>query len=281
MKKSTINHALVWFLFYVPSLLFAQQTDSIAIVTKKWDTIQIKPGVIWKKGHFTNLFQSQQEINFVEIDFKECGCKLAIAADSIKLKKTSQFAFESQAIVAINGGFFDINNGGGVDFIKVNGATINKTRIKKPRANAMLTITKQFINIVPAKTIYFNDKNIPNVLLSGPLLIEKGKSIELDKNSFNDNRHPRSSVALTEENRLLLLVVDGRNRLAEGMRLHELTKVLRWLGASNAMNLDGGGSSSLYIQAATKTGIVNHPSDNKKFDHDGERHVANILYLKQ
>lgn len=279
--KSTINHALFWFLFFVPSLLFAQQTDSITIIAKKWDTIPIKPGVIWKKGHFTNLFQSQQEINFVEIDFKECGCKLAIAADSIKLKKTSQFAFENQAIVAINGGFFDINNGGGVDFIKVNGATINKTRIKKPRANAMLTITKQFISIVPAETIYFNDKNIPNVLLSGPLLIEKGKSIELDKNSFNDNRHPRSSVALTEENRLLLLVVDGRNRLAEGMRLHELTKVLRWLGASNAMNLDGGGSSSLYIQAATKTGIVNHPSDNKKFDHDGERHVANILYLKQ
>jgi exopolysaccharide biosynthesis protein len=46
------------------------------------------------------------------------------------------------------------------------------------------------------------------------------------------------------------------------------------------MNLDGGGSSTLYIRNATDNGVVNYPSDNKKFDHEGQRSVANIIYLK-
>jgi len=45
------------------------------------------------------------------------------------------------------------------------------------------------------------------------------------------------------------------------------------------MNLDGGGSSTLYVNGATETGVVNHPSDNKKFDHLGQRPVANIIYV--
>jgi exopolysaccharide biosynthesis protein len=59
-----------------------------------------------------------------------------------------------------------------------------------------------------------------------------------------------------------------------------LSKVFKWLGAKNAMNLDGGGSSTLYIRNATDNGVVNYPSDNKKFDHEGQRSVANIIYLK-
>src|SRR3546814_5125444 len=70
------------------------------------------------------------------------------------------------------------------------------------------------------------------------------------------------------------MVVDGRNRMAEGMNLHELARVLRWLGAKEAMNLDGGGSSTLYVKGATENNVVNHPSDNKRFDHEGLREVA-------
>lgn len=64
------------------------------------------------------------------------------------------------------------------------------------------------------------------------------------------------------------------------MNLHELSNILRWLGAKEAMNLDGGGSSTLYIKGATENGVVNYPSDNKLFDHEGERAVANIIYVR-
>ena len=279
MRHST-TLALFWLLFFIPSVLLAQLADSIAIVTKEWNTTAIKRGVVWKKGHFENLFQTQQEINFVEIDLKKQGKKLGLAADSTQLKKTSQFADENQAIVAINGGFFDMKNGGSVDYIKVKGTVINKTRVKTDRGNALLLLSKKTIAILPTEGIDYENSPFPNVLLSGPLLLRQGIAIELRKNSFNDNRHPRSAVALTGDKKLLLLVVDGRNALAQGMRLNELASVLRWLGASEAMNLDGGGSSSLFVKGATKTGLVNHPSDNRTFDEEGERPVANILYLK-
>jgi len=57
----------------------------------------------------------------------------------------------------------------------------------------------------------------------------------------------------------------------------ELARVMKWLGAEDAMNLDGGGSSALYIKGKS---IVNYPSDNKQFDHEGQRKVANIVYLR-
>ncbi|MGJ7033410.1 phosphodiester glycosidase family protein [Niabella hirudinis] len=44
------------------------------------------------------------------------------------------------------------------------------------------------------------------------------------------------------------------------------------------INFDGGGSSTLWTR---KRGVINHPSDNKKWDHAGERSVANVLYYSK
>jgi exopolysaccharide biosynthesis protein len=52
---------------------------------------------------------------------------------------------------------------------------------------------------------------------------------------------------------------------------------MRWLGCVSAINFDGGGSSALWVKGE---GIVNYPTDNRKWDHEGERKVANILYVK-
>jgi exopolysaccharide biosynthesis protein len=63
------------------------------------------------------------------------------------------------------------------------------------------------------------------------------------------------------------------------MNLIELQQVMRWLGCVSALNLDGGGSSTMYIKGEPENGVVNYPSDNKKFDHAGEREVANTVLL--
>jgi len=54
--------------------------------------------------------------------------------------------------------------------------------------------------------------------------------------------------------------VDGRNKNASGMNLYELTKIVRWLGAQNAINLDGGGSTTMWIY---DKGVVNYPATIK------------------
>jgi exopolysaccharide biosynthesis protein len=51
---------------------------------------------------------------------------------------------------------------------------------------------------------------------------------------------------------------------------------MRWLGCSSAINLDGGGSSTMYIK---DSGVVNYPSDNNQHDHEGERPVSNAILI--
>lgn len=280
MCRFSISALLGVFLFVATHAFAQENSDSVAIVTKAWKETEIRKGVVWKQGHFNDLFDSEQEINYVEIDLKKNLKKLYLAAEPSQLKLTSQFALEHRASVAINGGFFDMKNGGATDFIQVDNKVVNRTRKKTDRGNALLLFSKKGIAIKAAIDTLYEAETYPNVLLSGPMLLANGNPYPLLENAFNDNRHPRSAIALTADNKLLLFVVDGRNKSSHGMNLSELSKTLQWLGAQDAMNLDGGGSSTLYIKGATENGVVNHPSDNKLFDHEGERSVANIIYIK-
>ena len=91
-----------------------------------------------------------------------------------------------------------------------------------------------------------------------------------------DEIHPRSSVGLTPDGRLILATVDGRQPgWSAGMRLPELAELMLSRGAVNALNLDGGGSTSLAIRRAGTNGpvLVNRPSDGS------ERAVTNSIQV--
>lgn len=258
----------------------AQASDSLQVVQAKWTQKTIAKGVVWKQAHFSNLFASEQEINFIEIDLKKHRKNIRLAADAKQLKTTSTFALENNALVAVNGGFFDTKNGGAVDFIKVDNQVINPTRKPSDRANAVFSISKKDIRIEAANPANTEEGTASSILLSGPLLVQHAERASLSKNPFNNNRHPRSAVGLSKK-KLIFLVVDGRNSKAHGMNLNELASLMKWLGTNSAMNLDGGGSSTLYAKDATPNGVINYPCDNKLFDHEGQRDVANIIYLKK
>lgn len=278
MKRNILS--IIAGLLWLVQPAFGQSADSVAVVTKSWSVKSIAKGIVWKHGHFEQLFGSHQDVNLVAIDLKKYRRKIRIAADSARLDSTSQIAAAYGAVVASNGGFFDMKNGGSVDFVKVDNQVVNRTRAQTERADAVLLISRRKTEIQSAASIDYEYNKVPNVMLSGPLLIQDGVAEVLNSNPFNDNRHPRSAVATTVDGKLIFVVVDGRNKLSAGMNLDELTKMLGWLGADDAMNLDGGGSSTLYVKGATETGVVNHPSDNKKFDHMGQRPVANIVYVE-
>ncbi len=274
-----INKPIFYFILLISFTAFAQNTkDSLLVAGKDWKTEKLGKGVVWKQGHFTDLFNSEQEINWIEIDLKKHGKRVHLAADPKVLKTTGAFAEENGALVAVNGGFFDVKNGGAVDYIKVDGRVVNPTRSVSVRANAVLGIHKKKVTIEAATPANTEGSVARDVMLSGPLLVADGEGIRLEANAFNTNRHPRTAVAIRKSRKLILMVVDGRNSKANGMSLPELALVLKWLGAKEAMNLDGGGSSTLYIRGK---GTVNYPSDNKLFDHEGQRAVANIVYLRK
>lgn len=85
------------------------------------------------------------------------------------------------------------------------------------------------------------------------------------------DRHPRSAIGYDKEaSKFYMVVVDGRQEKSAGMTLTELASFMKGLGVYNALNLDGGGSSTLWI----KNRVVNSPSDKT-----GERMVSNILMV--
>ncbi|MEU4361615.1 phosphodiester glycosidase family protein [Promicromonospora sp. NPDC023987] len=89
-------------------------------------------------------------------------------------------------------------------------------------------------------------------------------------------RHPRTAVGFDETgNRAYFVVVDGRQSHSAGMNLYELGELMAQLGADDAINLDGGGSSEMVARMPgdTNTTILNSPSDGY------ERSDANGLGL--
>lgn len=111
-----------------------------------------------------------------------------------------------------------------------------------------------------------------DVVAGSPTLVRAGRP-ELPDNPdpFTRSRHPRTMVGWTASGELLLVTADGRRPgTSEGLTLHEAADLLVDLGAVEAMNLDGGGSTTFVVNSS----VVNRPSGA-----DGERGVTSALVL--
>ena len=211
---------------------------------------------------------------------------LAFAKDS--LIKTSAFAKQSKALAAINGGFFDMKAGGSVSFLVSDGVIIheNKPNVlsveNEMGANAIVVYDNGKGDILPTQgpTRIPLLKNVEDAIVTGPLLLKNSQINPLQKRPFNDLKHPRSAICLGKKE-IWLVAADGRHKEATGLNLNDLASFLLSCGCPQAINLDGGGSTTLYLNTKKLNGIVNHPSDNKKFDSEGERPVANVLFLRK
>lgn len=121
---------------------------------------------------------------------------------------------------------------------------------------------------------------IPDALIGGrPRLVTDGRDIADSSDraegtvpSFSKMRHPRTGVGVSgDSSTLILVVVDGRQRSSAGMTLQEFARFMLARGAWQAINFDGGGSSTMVIDGT----VVNHPSDAA-----GERPVGNALLIE-
>ncbi len=113
-------------------------------------------------------------------------------------------------------------------------------------------------------------------IVSGvPQLIKNSKiditwEQEKTNKTFVETKHPRTAVAKLKDGKFLMVTVDGRSESSGGMSLTDLAAYLLELGATDAMNLDGGGSSTMFLDGK----VVNHPSDK-----EGERKVSDAILV--
>lgn len=108
-----------------------------------------------------------------------------------------------------------------------------------------------------------------------PQLIKNGKieitwEAEKQTKAFVETRHPRTAVAKLKDGKFLMITVDGRSEASAGIGLEDLAKLLLEFGATDAMNLDGGGSTTMFLDGK----IVNKPSDK-----EGERKVSDAILV--
>lgn len=117
-------------------------------------------------------------------------------------------------------------------------------------------------------------QEVRHVLCGGPRLVASGVAGPAQEGfpeRFRNRRHPRTAVGVGRDGTLLLVVVDGRwPEHGLGMTLPELARELQALGAADALNLDGGGSTTLVVGEA----LANRPSDE-----GGERPVSDALVV--
>ncbi len=111
---------------------------------------------------------------------------------------------------------------------------------------------------------------------AGPRLVENGvvhvtAGEEQFPGDIRYGRAPRSAVGVTKSGKVVFAVVDGRQSHSHGLTLTEFAELLVKFGVQNAINLDGGGSSALYVNG----GVVNSPSDGS------ERAVGSALILQK
>jgi hypothetical protein len=120
-----------------------------------------------------------------------------------------------------------------------------------------------------------SSSNIEDIIGGVPQLVKNGKieitwEQEKSSKSFVETRHPRTAVAKLKDGKFLMVTVDGRQKESVGMNLNELAALLLELGAVNAMNLDGGGSTTMFLDGK----VVNKPSDK-----EGERKVSDAILI--
>lgn len=227
---------------------------------------------MWKYHHFDTLFDGKQSVTVLEVDTRKADIRLEYVETGLFL--TSEAGEKAGADAAVNGSFFNTKTGGSVVFVQDKGVRVPQATGRHHESAALeIGPTGELAIIQRPESGWGSYRSESTVLAGGPLLIFEDELVPQADDAFHRNRHPRTAVGISGK-KLIAVVVDGRSSHAYGMSTSELARVMEALGCEYAVNLDGGGSSTAWVRGE---GVVNYPSDNKQWDHEGERAVATAL----
>ncbi len=218
----------------------------------------ITPGIEYQDiGH--NLINPWSHIHVFRIDLKKIKLDI-ITAHELDRHQASvdQFAHRSQALIAINGGFFDKN-------YQPLGLRIGNTHQYSPVKDISWWGIFYIFNHTPHITNFshYSQHNHPDFAIqSGPRLVIHGQIP-----SLKPGHAERTALGITKNNHLIILVTDHAP-----MTTYELAKLMQSspLSCQDALNLDGGSSSQLYVQ-----------TDNFQLNVQGFSGVSDAIIVKR
>ena len=231
-------------------------------------------------------------IHVLKINMKAKGLKVVVTPPDnpnsdkpLDARTTSQFLEEFDLDIAINGdGFSPWWSRGPADFYPHVGDPVTPRGEAASRGTVYGRESEEpfpTLYISPKNTLSFDPPNKPYDVISGETrIVQGGSPVEVT----NTEVHPRTAIGYSKNGKFLyLVVVDGRQPFySQGMTLAELAKLMIDLGAHDAMNLDGGGSSTMVIRGGDgNPRILNSPID--LYIPGRERPVANHfgIYFKK
>jgi hypothetical protein len=224
-------------------------------------------------------------IQLLEIDLSQADLRFRNSprdpglpnGDETITQTTRQFVDEQSAQIGINTTFFRLENGGQARPTNNNGIVVsdgdkyspwdstNQVGFNITEANIATLVTAPSSRPTGYET---NPAGVAlfNAVAGSNRLLNAGTNVAPADNPTPGhflNLHPRTAVGIAPGNKLLLATVDGRQTgFSEGMYLRELADLLQSYGATEGINLDGGGSTTLafdyYGDGATRSQLVNH-----------------------
>ncbi len=200
----------------------------------------------------------------------------------LRARKTSQFLAEFDVQVAVNGDFFGpFYSKSPWDYYPRVGDPVDVRGLAASRGIVYS------VGLQARPTLYLSQDNrasfyeplgeVYNAISGTPMLVQDERVVATS-GDMNGEPHPRVAIALDRDARqLIIVVVDGRQpNYSEGVTLVELAAIVIEFGGHTALNLDGGGSTTLAAEGASgKPVLLNSPIDN--LIPGRERPVANHL----
>ncbi|HWM87466.1 MAG TPA: phosphodiester glycosidase family protein [Kofleriaceae bacterium] len=219
--------------------------------------------------HIVRTTDTPNRIHIVEVDLSHPKVRVRATRSADRQRAVSSFADLVGCQIAVNGDFFSF------DDYSTSGLSIGGG---EPWPDSPDTGDSGFVAIGRDNRAQISDPS-PVVAPAGwmsdavgghPLIVRDGARIPFEDCTGLCERNPRTAVGLSRDGETLyLVVVDGRSSSSVGMSLDELGALMVDIGAHRALNLDGGGSSTMFVR--NQGGVQNAPSDGS------QRVVANHL----
>lgn len=266
-----------------------RHTDSLAFCKADWQITELKKGAEAAYAGIS-MFESNQSISVIKYPARRFRTRFILSTGE-NAAATSVTAAGNGAQMAVNGGYFNMKELVPCVYFRIGKEIHSVTDTSEAfRVNGVVGLKDRRgrrIKIESCHPSQYEDitGKWHSVMATGPMLMADGEILVPEftlpdgngkgTDAFNDRRHPRTAIGYDDEGNIFLIVIDGRHPgKGDGASIYETALVCSFLGITDAINLDGGGSSAIWSRP---TGVLSHPSDNRTFDHEGERKVPYII----